>query len=343
MFNVRKKFFIITKRQWLKIKPLVKFILAICCVVVFIVFFIFNVWSPIRKPVTVVVRPGMSVTGITNYLVKNRLIKSADLFYFSIRLNGGKILAGEYDIPRGAGVWTIASMITRGQVATTTITIPEGYTIKQIKNMLMTTSALSGDVDCKSDAPVCNVKEGDIFPDTYRIARGTSRLAVLDLARKKMLDVKQRLDSGRYPTPIKNWHDVMVLASIVQKETPLKMEMPVVAGVYLNRLRIGMRLQADPTVVFALTNGEGDMHGKALLSGHLKTDSPYNTYQHYGLPPEPIATAGRDAIRAVLKPSNTKYLYFVADGHGGHVFSNTFNEHRKNHDKWRIIKKELNR
>ena len=333
----------ITKRRWKNIKSWVKFVLAICCVVVFITFYIFNLWSPLKRPVTVIVKPGVSVTRLTNYLVKNRVIKSADLFMFSVRLNGGKIMAGEYDIPRGAGVWVVANMITSGRIATTTITIPEGYTIKQIKNLLMSSTSFSGDVDCNSDAPVCNLKDGDLFPDTYRVPRGISRLAVLDLARKKMIDIKNNMDSQQYPSPLKNWHDVLVLASIVQKETPLKREMPVVAGVYLNRLRVNMRLQADPTVVYAITNGEGDMHGAALLSKHLKVDSPYNTYRKSGLPPTPIASVGRDAIRAVLNPSKTKHLFFVADGRGGHKFSADFEEHKKNHLDWRLIKKELNK
>ena len=331
------------RRQWKNIKSWIKFFLAIACVAVFVVFFIFNLWSPLKKSTTIVVKRGMSVNALTSYLVKNNLVKSPDLFRFSIRLNGGKILAGEYDIPRGAGVWTIAQMVAKGNVATTTITIPEGYTIKQIKNLLASSASLSGDVDCDGAAPVCNLQDGDIFPDTYRIARGTSALALLDLARKKMLDVRQELDTNKYPAPLKNWQDVLTLASIVQKETPIKREMPVVAGVYLNRLRIRMRLQADPTVVYALTNGEGDMHGEPLLSGHLKIDSPYNTYRNYGLPPSPIANVGRDAIRAVLNPTNTKYLFFVADGKGGHRFSADFEEHKKNRIDWRALKKEMNK
>lgn len=329
-----------TKKQWKNIKSWIKFGLAIGCVIVFCIFYVFNIWSPIRKPVSVIVQPGTSVTGITNYLYKNRIIKSKDLFYFSIRLNGGVIKAGEYDIPRGAGVWTIADMITKGKVATTTITIPEGYTIKQTKNLLMSAQFLTGKVDCDTESPVCHLEEGDIFPDTYRIARGTSRLAVLDLARKKMIDVKQSFIKSKFPQPLKNWNDVMILASIVQKETPLRREMPIVASVYLNRLNINMRLQACPTVIYALTDSEGDMHGEPLLSGHLKIDSPYNTYTHNGLPPKPIANVGRDAIRAVLKPAHTKYLFFVADGRWGHKFSTNFEEHKQNHIDWREIKKE---
>ena len=147
---------IISKKKFKQIKEWVKFVLAIACVVVFAIFFVFNLWSPVRKNVDVVVPRGASVTGMTNYLKKNNIIKSKDLFYFSIRMNGGKIMAGEYEIPRGAGVWTIASMLAHGNVATTTITIPEGFTIKQTKNMLMNMQSLTGDVDCKTDSPGCN-------------------------------------------------------------------------------------------------------------------------------------------------------------------------------------------
>ena len=328
------------KRRWKRIKDWTKFILAVACVFVFGVFFIFNLWSPVQKPMSIVVPNGASVTRITNHLYKNNIIKSKELFYFSIRLNGGMIQAGEYDIPRGAGVWTIASMLTKGKIATTTVTIPEGYTVKQIKTMLMNVPYLVGDVDCNESVPVCDLHDGDIFPDTYRIARGTSRLALLELSRKKMLDVKQSFENARYPVPIKDWNEVLVLASIVQKETPRVKEMPLVASVYLNRLNSNMRLQADPTVVYALTDGLGDMQGEALLSGHLKTDSPYNTYRYNGLPPAPIANVGRDAIRAVLKPAHTKYLFFVADGRGGHRFSKDYAEHQKHHEKWREIKQK---
>jgi UPF0755 protein len=118
--------------------------------------------------------------------------------------------------------------------------------------------------------------------------------------------------------------------------------MKIVASVYLNRLRRGMRLQADPTVIYAITDGYGDMRGAPLLRGHLKVDSPYNTYRNNGLPPSPIANVGSHAIRAVLEPADTKYLYFVADGRGGHKFSTDYETHLKNHADWREIKKSKN-
>ena len=321
----------ITKKCWKKIKDWTKFTLAIGCVLVFVVFYVFDVWSPVRESTNVVVPRGASITRMTNYLYENNIIKSKELFYFSIRMNGGTIQAGEYDIPRGAGTWTIASMLTHGKIATVSVTIPEGYTVKQIKNMLMNVPYLVGDVDCPGPLPVCDLHDGEIFPDTYRIARGTSRLALLELARSKMEAIKKSFEGARYPVPLKDWNEVLTLASIVQKETPRVREMPIVASVYLNRLNINMRLQADPTVVYALTDGYGDMRGEALLTGHLKLDSPYNTYRHNGLPPAPIANVGREAIRAVLKPAHTKYLFFVADGRGGHRFSNDYGEHQKHH------------
>ncbi len=333
---------LLTKKLWKKIKAWTKFILAIGCVFVFVVFYVFDVWSPIKREVNVVVPNGASVTRMANYLYKNNIIKSKELFYFSIRLNGGMIQAGEYDIPRGAGTWTIANMLTHGKIATTTVTIPEGYTVKQIKAMLMNIPYLVGEVDCQGPLPVCDLHDGDIFPDTYRIARGTSRLALLDLARNKMETIKKSFENARLPVPLKDWNEVLTLASIVQKETPRVKEMPIVASVYLNRLNINMRLQADPTVVYVLTDGLGDMRGEPLLSGHLKIDSPYNTYKNNGLPPAPIANVGIDAIRSVIKPAHTKYLFFVADGHGGHRFSKDYESHQKNHNKWREIKKKQN-
>ena len=289
---------------------------------------------------------GDNVTSVANRLEKNGYVDFAELFKFAVKLNGGKIQSGQYDIPKGASTWRIADMLANGRVATVTIVIPEGLTVKQIKNLLINNSGLTGGVECVKDksAPVCNLQDGQIFPDTYTVARGTSRLAFLDLMRKKMKALENAMVKSyrRYPRPLKSWDDVVTLASIVQKETPQVREMPIVASVYLNRLRRGMRLQADPTVVYALTDGLGDMQGRALLSGHLKIDSPYNTYRNSGLPPAPIANVGQKAIGAVLKPADTNFLFFVADGQGGHVFSKTYDEHKKNHNAWRKIKRLQN-
>jgi UPF0755 protein len=317
-------------------------------VVALVVFlYVFCVHSTVKSATVFNVVRGDSVTGVANRLAKNSLIDSKDAFVALIRFNGGTIQSGQYDIPQSASLWRIARMMTTGKVATTTIVIPEGLTVMQIKNILLQHSGLQGAVECDDNKsrPVCNLKDGQIFPDTYRVARGTNRLAVLELMRKKMIDVNNHIKAAYrvLPRPLKTWDDVVTLASIVQKETPIAREMPIVASVYLNRLNKGMRLQADPTVVYALTNGLGDMQGKPILSSHLKIDSPYNTYRNSGLPPTPIANVGQNAIRAVMRPAETNFLFFVADGQGGHRFSIDYAQHQKNHDAWRKIKKSRNK
>ena len=318
-------------------------VLIVLCALVYL----FGVHSTISDVVLFDVSRGDTVSGVAQKLERDGIIDSAYVFKMSVRLNGGKIQSGQYEIPAAASAWRIAHMFATGDVAATTIVIPEGLTIRQIKNLLLQSSALTGAVECQSgnNAPVCNLKDGQIFPDTYRVARGTSRLALLDLARKKMQNLEDawRKTNRKLPKPLKNWDEVVILASIVQKETPQAREMPIVASVYLNRLNKGMRLQADPTVVYALTDKLGDMQGQPLLRGHLKIESPYNTYRNAGLPPAPIANVGENAIRAVLKPADTNYLFFVADGRGGHLFSKDYEEHKKNHNDWREIKKLKNK
>lgn len=312
-----------------------------------VIYFALRVHSSVSAPVIFTVNSGDSVSGVAARLDKQKLVVSDMAFKFAIRMRGGRVQSGEYEIPSGASVWRIAGMLANGKIATTKIVIPEGTTILQIKDLLRAAPNLTGDVECgdgRDWGAVCDLADGDIFPDTYYVARGTARMAVLDLAYKKMQSIKNDWIHTRRnpPAPLRGWDDVITLASIVQRETPKASEMKIVASVYLNRLRRGMRLQADPTVIYALTNGYGDMHGAPLLRGHLKIDSPYNTYMNSGLPPSPIANVGAHAIRAVLEPADTKYLFFVADGKGGHKFSTDYETHQKNHADWRDIKKQNN-
>ena len=328
-----------------KTKKRIWSILGAMLLILFIGFYFpIRVYSTVSQPTTVFVNPGDTITSVSANLLKKNLIYSDSVFKFAVRLNGGRVQIGEYDIPRGASIWKIASMLSRGHVALTSVVIPEGLTVLQIKELLNGNKELVGSVECDSNMSwgrVCDLGDGDIFPDTYYVARGTSRLAVLDLAYKKMQSIKSAFTATHRfpPAPLQSWQDVIILASIVQRETPRVSEMKYVASVYINRLRRGMRLQADPTVVYALTDGYGDMQGAPLLRGHLKIDSPYNTYMNKGLPPAPIANVGRDAIRAVMEPADTNYLYFVADGQGGHKFADTYEQHLKNHADWREIKK----
>lgn len=325
----------------------IKFILCLAIAALAVLFFAVCVHSTVHKTKTFVIKNGDSVTAVASQLRNQHLVISDRVFMFLVRLRGGRVQSGEYDIPRGASLWRVVDMFVNGKVATTRIVIPEGLTIIQIKELLLASKDLVGDAWCddmRGWGAVCDLSDGDVFPDTYYVARGTARMAVLSLAHKKMEKIKNKWLRSRKnpPAPLKNWNDVITLASIVQRETPRASEMKIVAGVYLNRLRRGIRLQADPTVVYALTNGYGDMRGEPLLRGHLKIDSPYNTYRHGGLPPAPIANVGLSAIRAVLDPAETKYLYFVADGQGGHRFSVDYDAHIKNHADWREIKQQNN-
>ena len=334
------------KKKKLSSNKVINIVCSLVVIIIIALVYIFGFRSSVERDVVFNVTQGVSVSEVANQLQERGLIDSIPLFKIAVRGNGGSIQSGQYDIPKGTSVWRIANMFANGDIAATTIVVPEGLTVKQIKKLLLDDNTLTGDVECGAgtDLPVCDLQDGDLFPDTYRVARGTSRLALLDLMRKKMADLKSNWEmAGRLaPRPLKTWNEIVTLASIVQKETSKEDEMPVVASVYLNRLRDKMRLQADPTVVYALTNRLGDMGGKALLREHLKIDSPYNTYTNYGLPPAPIANVGIAAIYAVLQPADTNYLYFVADGKGGHKFARTYEEHMKNHADWRAIKKEMN-
>lgn len=316
------------------------------------VFYLFCVESMVDETIFYRINPGVNISSVALDMQNQGLVKSDKMLKASIIMQGNRAQSGEYELHRGASIWKIARMFNKGRIASTMVVIPEGLTVKQIKKLLLDTDTLVGDVECKSvpatpgvivkGDPICGLKDGDLFPDTYRVARGTARLDVLRLSKNKMDSVRATFDGKKYPGPLRNWNEVLTLASIVQKETPKVAEMPTVASVYLNRLKKRMRLQADPTVVYAITDGLGDMQGEPLLSGHLQTASPYNTYTNYGLPPAPIANVGRNAIAAVLDPADTTYLYFVADGQGGHKFSKNYEEHKKNHADWRQIKKSLN-
>lgn len=295
--------------------------------------------SVVREDVSFIIADGASVTSVARRLKEQGLITSKDGFKITVRLISGNIKRGLYDIPKGTSVYGIARMMARGDIATTTVMIPEGLTVKQIVAILDRNPHLTGSA-CLGANNTCPAN-GSLFPDTYRVAKGTSRAAVIELMRLRKSDIRhqfERRGEAVFPRPLQTWDEVIVLASIVQKETPKRHEMPKVAGVFLNRLNRNMRLQADPTVVFAVTGGLGDMQGRPLVRTHLQRPHPYNTYLNHGLPPGAIANVGRAAIQAVLNPADTEYLFFVADGTGGHIFSRTYQEHRVNHEAWREIR-----
>lgn len=283
-----------------------------------------------------VIESGDSINKIALNLKQRHFISNIHLFKLIVYLMGNKAQKGLYEFTKGNTLIDIAKKITEGKVAFIKIVIPEGYTNKQIFNLLNSNNKLNGVISC--ELKKCDVKEGDLFPDTYFFIYGESRDNVILSMKHKMNMIKQEYINIDIPKPLKNFEEVLILASIVQKETAKIQEMPIIASVYLNRLNIKMKLQADPTVVYAITNGLGDMKEKKLYRDYFKINSPYNTYKYKGLPINPIANMGRKAIESVLKPADTTFLYFVADGTGGHVFETSYEKHKSNHEKWRQIR-----
>lgn len=244
------------------------------------------------------------------------------------KLSGKALRNGEYQLQEGWTLWQACSHVASGQVIMHKLTIPEGWTAHQIVNKVRAEPLLVG------DAP--QVPEGSLLPETYHFARGDGRkqlLQQMEQAMKQWLhQAWEERDSSVTLTP----EQVVTLASIIECETPLDAEKPVIAGVFYNRLSQNMLLQSDPTVAYAITQGQKELE-KPLTYNDLRIVSPFNTYAVSGLPPHPIACPGKAALQAVLRPNKHAYLYFVADGQGGHAMSETFTEHTRNVQKWRQV------
>lgn len=237
--------------------------------------------------------------------------------------------AGEYHIPANVSPAQLVQILKSGKVILHPITLIEGETSHQLTQKLLQDLRFQGDCPAPS--------EGSLLPETYHFPRGTNRQVIVDHMKKAMQQTVAHAWAGRpKDCPLKTPEEMVTLASIVEKETALPRERPIVAAVFLNRLKIGMPLQADPTVLYALTAGM--MTHRSLSLEDLKVDHPHNTYRHMGLPPSPIANPGLQSLHAVLNPANVSYLYFVADGSGGHVFATTLEEHQRNHEAWRRIR-----
>jgi UPF0755 protein len=249
-------------------------------------------------------------------------------------LRHAKLRPGEYQFPAGATMEDVLAMMTAGRFLTYKLPIPEGWTSQMVVNRLNEHEEMDGTV---AKVP----EEGSLLPDTYIITRGYPRDKLLNemaAAQARLLDQEwTRLPPD---SPVKSRQDLVTLASIVEKETGMAEERPMVAAVFINRLRAKMRLQSDPTVIYGLVAGKGKLD-HPLTRDELDQPNPYNTYQIEGLPPGPIANPGKAAIEAVLTPAKTNALYFVANGTGGHAFAVTLEEHNANVKKWRAQNVEV--
>jgi UPF0755 protein len=280
--------------------------------------------GPSAESVLVVIPPGVGVSGIARRLEQAGVIDQPVVFALGARLLRGRSLrAGEYEIPAHASAHAIVDLLASGKTYVRRLTVPEGLTTAEALEVVLAAEGLSGQI-------AQQLGEGELLPETYHYSYGDGRGAVVARMVASMQRTLADLWERRAPDlPFETPREALILASIVEKETGLASERARVAGVFINRLRAGMRLESDPTVVYALSRG-GVPLGRPLVRADLDVEDPYNTYRNVGLPPGPIANPGRAALAAVLSPMATDELYFVADGEGGHRFAKTYAEHLKN-------------
>ena len=271
---------------------------------------------------------------IADQLERAGVIDSALWFNLLTLLDGNGLKRGEYEFKAGVSMNELENQLIAHHVVMYKLTIPEGLTSEQIVQRLRDNDVLVGDV---KEIP----REGSLMPDTYSFERGYTRLSVLSRMAKMQTKAIEEVWKGRAPDlPIKSPGEMVTLASIVEKETGKADERSHVAGVFVNRLEKHMRLESDPTIVYGLALGKGTL-GRSITKADLNQSTPYNTYIIDGLPPGPICNPGRAALEAVANPARSKDLYFVADGTGGHVFAETFDQHLKNVAHWRQIEKDV--
>lgn len=287
-----------------------------------------------KRDVTVVqIRSGVGLRGIARELKVAGVITNADVFYFGVRLMaGGQTLkAGEYAITQHASMQDIAALIASGKSLSYKITVAEGLTSDMAAKLVEKDPALDGLMP-----PV--PEEGAILPETYLFQRGDTRAEVIARMVKAQQETIDRLWETRAKgLPFKNKQEAIVMASVVEKETALPQERRHVAAVFINRLRMGMKLQSDPTIIYGITRGYP--LGRGIRESEIRAATPYNTYAITGLPKGPICNPGKDTLAAVLNPAKSDDLYFVADGTGGHAFAATLEEQNRNVHRWRKIEK----
>lgn len=281
----------------------------------------------------VVVKTGSSLTAIAQQLASNGVVRSGLAFDAGVLLRGRahQLKAGEYGFPAQASEAAVMDMLVTHKVIEHRLTIAEGLTSSMAVGLIDADSALAG----KSP----QVPEGSLLPETYLFELGTPRAQILARMHKAQAEVIDKLwPMRRAGLPFNSPDDALKLASIVEKETAVASERPHVAAVYINRLKAGMKLEADPTIIYGLTGGVA--LGHEIRQSELQMPNPYSTYQIDGLPPTPICNPGRDSIAAVLAPADSQDLYFVADGSGGHVFARTKAEHEQNVARWRALQEQ---
>ncbi len=289
--------------------------------------------GPLQKSTDFIVPDGSSLKAVAAKLEKEGVISSASSFYMRARIfgAGGSIKAGEFNLPKGASPSKVLSILQGGEALRRFVTVPEGMPSIMVYERLSGQPLLTGSIDVPA--------EGSLLPDTYDFEREESRQAVLLRMQTAMQRTLAELWEKRSPNTVaKNPQEAIILASIVEKETGKPEERKLVAGLYSNRVRQGIMLQADPTIIYPITKGKP--LGRRILQSEIQAINDYNTYSMVGLPKGPITNPGRASIEAVLNPAQTDALYMVADGTGGHAFAATLAEHNANVEKWYTIRKQ---
>ena len=297
--------------------------------------FLFYAWfgpGPLAGDKAFIVPQGAGLSVVSAMLEEQGAISSATGFKIGARILGGgeSLKAGEFLLPTGASQATILDILQGGDVIRRMITIPEGMPSVLVYEKLMAEELLTGEIEVP--------REGSVLPDTYDFARGESRASVLARMQLAMVRELAALWAKRSPrTVATSPAEAVILAAIVEKETGKPSERRMVAGLYSNRIRQGMFLHADPTIIYPMTKGKP--LGRRIRQSEIQAINGYNTYTMPGLPVGPITNPGREAIAAVLDPAETRALFMVADGSGGHAFADTLVEHNANVAKWFAIRR----
>lgn len=292
----------------------------------------FEAPGPLSDDKVVNIPRGLGIRDIADLLAREGVIDQPWVFIGGVLVlkARGDLKSGEYQFSKAASLADVVNTIIENKVVQHALTIPEGLTSEQIVAKLLENDALSGQI---KEIP----HEGTLLPETYKFTRGMARAQIIQRMQQAHLHLVQEIWEHRMADlPVKTPEQLVTLASIVEKETGKPDERSRVASVFVNRLKNKMRLQSDPTIIYGLTGGKGSL-GRPILKSEIEQPTPYNTYVIDGLPPGPIANPGRASLDAAANPARTKDLYFVADGSGGHVFSETYDAHQKNVARLRVI------